>query len=300
MATIEGMKEHCTECNNTLENGQIGKCNSCIVDNVPELKINAFCLGRAPSDEEDDHVEGIYAVQFNADTTGLSVEKLAAMALDIFHSRIGIGTLDDFTITVLDGNDDPVEVDDSHEENSASSSGIVEKITDTPYQIWGSDENLTADDLDCKYNQDGNGEHPVHTRSNWREAAAKEMTISGYWDWLRHMIVSGSQSVAVEALKPTVVSVLATQYLAGDSVEKIGSVMMSDIVGEYKTPDQVPEWDWVQKEASFAHARNGDSGIWEFMLNLSRDFQGTPNSLELLIAEARQKNIAYLLFHQGT
>jgi len=44
----------------------------------------------------------------------------------------------------------------------------------------------------------------------------------------------------------------------------------------------------------------GGNGIWEFVLNLSRTFADTPERLQQVIAEARNKQLAYLIFHQGT
>lgn len=42
--------------------------------------------------------------------------------------------------------------------------------------------------LDDKYNPDGDGEHPVISRAEWREAVAQQYTVSGYWDWCAHEI----------------------------------------------------------------------------------------------------------------
>ena len=53
---------------------------------------------------------------------------------------------------------------------------------------YDDDEYLSADQLDAKYNPDGDGEHPVHTRWDWRQAVAQEATISGYWAWVVQMI----------------------------------------------------------------------------------------------------------------
>lgn len=47
---------------------------------------------------------------------------------------------------------------------------------------------LSAEQLDDKYNPDGDGEHPVITRSLWREAVSSCDTISGYWAWLQHQL----------------------------------------------------------------------------------------------------------------
>ena len=48
------------------------------------------------------------------------------------------------------------------------------------------DWELTADQLDDKYNPEGEGEHPVLTRKNWMYAVANEDTLQGYWDWVLH------------------------------------------------------------------------------------------------------------------
>lgn len=90
------------------------------------------------------------------------------------------------------------------------------------------------------------------------------------------------------------------EVLPGAVRQEIASVQMSDIVGDYDTPDEVPEWAWVEKESSFSHRENGQSGVWEFVLNLSRHFESIPAKLIPVIQNAREANFAYLIFHQGT
>ena len=81
---------------------------------------------------------------------------------------------------------------------------------------------------------------------------------------------------------------------------EIGHVMMQDIVGDYDLPSEVTEWFWVEQNASFNHARNGQDGIWEFVLNLARHFNDIPVKLVPVIKNAMNNNLAYLIFHQGT
>ena len=90
------------------------------------------------------------------------------------------------------------------------------------------------------------------------------------------------------------------EILPGASREEVGSVMMQDVVGDYDVPEKVPEWSWIEENASFSHVRNGQDGIWEFVLNLSRDFEVVPAKLSPIIARAQQDNLSYLIFHQGT
>jgi hypothetical protein len=51
------------------------------------------------------------------------------------------------------------------------------------------DYGLTADELDGKYNPEGDGQHPEYTRADWRAAVENEDTISGYWEWVRHQLL---------------------------------------------------------------------------------------------------------------
>jgi hypothetical protein len=82
-------------------------------------------------------------------------------------------------------------------------------------------------------------------------------------------------------------------------IEQIGSVLMQDLVGEYDTPDTVPEWKWVEEAASFTHKANGESGVWDFVLNLALDHHGIPERLAKTFEDARAQGVGYLLFHQG-
>lgn len=50
------------------------------------------------------------------------------------------------------------------------------------------DKSLTAEQLDFKYNPDGDGEHPIFTRADWRNAVLELATSDGYWDWLVYQI----------------------------------------------------------------------------------------------------------------
>lgn len=54
--------------------------------------------------------------------------------------------------------------------------------------IMQEDLGLAGVTLDDKYNPEGDGEHPVFTRDDWRSAVSQQDTISGYWDWVAHRI----------------------------------------------------------------------------------------------------------------
>ena len=58
------------------------------------------------------------------------------------------------------------------------------------YEVFGEsgDEDLTAEQLDAKYNPDGDGEHPSWPREEWQGAAYEGNTLLGYWQWVEMKI----------------------------------------------------------------------------------------------------------------
>lgn len=89
-------------------------------------------------------------------------------------------------------------------------------------------------------------------------------------------------------------------WIIGSEAEQIISVKMADIVGDYDRPGEVPEWQWVEKHASYQHCKNAESGIWEFILNLNMSHPDVPLRLQPVIDQARLQEACYVIFHQGT
>lgn len=265
-----------------------------------KLFVNVRCVNPSPDTDEDAGVEGVYEVQFQSSTTELSLPKLASAALDIFHSQFGIGVLEDFDISVVNEQHELVEEDSSHESYSFKDIGVVSKINDQPYIDFSDDVGLSAEELDQKYNPDGDGEHPHYSRADWRAEVAHHNTISGYWEWVAHLLSSESVNMLISPFQPTTFVEAGNEYFPGATLEEIGSVMMQDIVGDYDTPDLIPEWKWIEAHASFVHRDNGKNGVWEFVLNMARDLSSAPATLLPFLTEAKQKQLAYVIFHQGT
>ena len=90
------------------------------------------------------------------------------------------------------------------------------------------------------------------------------------------------------------------EVIPGATREEVRQIQMQDIVGDYDTPNQIAEWSWVECNASYGHVRNGEAGIWEFVLNLSRQFKDVPERIKPILESAHRDHITYLLFHQGT
>lgn len=63
------------------------------------------------------------------------------------------------------------------------------EAVDNP-QAAADDRDLTAEELDQKYNWNGGGEHPDYPREDWREMVRIEDTLLGYWAWVQHQLTS--------------------------------------------------------------------------------------------------------------
>ena len=57
------------------------------------------------------------------------------------------------------------------------------------------DFGLTADQLDDKYNPDGDGEHPGFPRAMWRDWVDQRDTISSYWVWVSYMLRAAEEEL---------------------------------------------------------------------------------------------------------
>jgi hypothetical protein len=55
-------------------------------------------------------------------------------------------------------------------------------------QLLDTEFSYDASMLDDKHNPNGDGEHPVYPRAEWRNAVAANDTIIGYWDWVEYRI----------------------------------------------------------------------------------------------------------------
>jgi hypothetical protein len=97
------------------------------------MYVNVCCRLAAPSNQADQDLGGIYQVDFNFAAWKLTPEKLAAIALDIFHSHIRIGVIADFVVDALDEDNMPIWPDDLHIEGSASTRGEVKQISFLPF-----------------------------------------------------------------------------------------------------------------------------------------------------------------------
>jgi hypothetical protein len=64
----------------------------------------------------------------------------------------------------------------------------VETVTAIQPFFHTEDYDLTAEDLDHKYNPEGDGGHPHYTRKYWRDVVADRNTLQGYWEWVKYAL----------------------------------------------------------------------------------------------------------------
>jgi hypothetical protein len=91
------------------------------------------------------------------------------------------------------------------------------------------------------------------------------------------------------------------EYLPGSAKQIILDICMLDVVDEYDTPDDIPEWKWIEENACYHHRQNSEHGIWEYILNLSCfEKSRIPEKLQPVIESAQVQECSYILFHSGT
>ncbi|KWU19044.1 glyoxalase superfamily protein [Burkholderia cenocepacia] len=83
-------------------------------------------------------------------------------------------------------------------------------------------------------------------------------------------------------------------------------VNMPDVFGITDSPDEIPEWAWIQANGAFAHRGNGvEGGVFEFMVHTSKAWldgqrtQDVPVRLQPFFDEANRSGAAWVMFHQG-
>ena len=172
------------------------------------MKINVFRTAISLEDAADEGLAGIYQVTFDTDTSEVPQTTLASIALLQFHEKFGLSTLEDFEISVVTDDHQFIEIEeaDVHSTHPHNIRCALEKIEDVALDLFDDDADLSAEELDDKYNPNGDGEHPRITRKMWREAVSVEATISGYWDWLEHTLLSLVDEESKDVVKAVTVS----------------------------------------------------------------------------------------------
>lgn len=105
----------------------------------------------------------------------------------------------------------------------------------------------------------------------------------------------------VGAVKGATPQEMEEECLPGATPREVGFVYMQDVVGDYADMAKVAEWDWLEQHAAMKHANNSREGtapFYELILGLEfgQDFSSAPESLQKVLAEAREKFFIYVIF----
>ena len=79
---------------------------------------------------------------------------------------------------------------------------------------------------------------------------------------------------------------------------------LAGVEPEYSEPDGIDEIDWVVAHASFTCNANGESGVYDFIFNLSNiddlaDDECAPKHVIEQLTSLRDAGFSYILFNQG-
>jgi hypothetical protein len=154
-----------------------------------------------PDDEEDRGIEGVYAVEVDA---ALNNAKAASVALDVFHGAVAIGCLDDFEITVTDG-EYIIDQDPDHDDYSGKDLGCsLGKVSDQ-FPCIHPDEDELAEWVGLHYKRiyaSETAERKAEWRKRWNELA-----IQTFFEEMEELSSEGAhisfRSIAVSELFST-------------------------------------------------------------------------------------------------
>jgi hypothetical protein len=86
-------------------------------------------------------------------------------------------------------------------------------------------------------------------------------------------------------------------FFPASEIRKSASFPLSELVGKSMQENSGQEWEWVRRHGGLA--KPGDDGRRSggFVLDLGRSLPDVPARLKPMLAEAREKGLAYLIFY---
>lgn len=69
-----------------------------------------------------------------------------------------------------------------------SPEAVMQRLEARRLEVLKDDQDLTAEQLDDKYNPEGDGRHPIFGEESWMLEVMNRQTLVGYWDWVVHEI----------------------------------------------------------------------------------------------------------------
>jgi hypothetical protein len=86
-------------------------------------------------------------------------------------------------------------------------------------------------------------------------------------------------------------------FFPASEIRKSASFPLSELVGQAMQENGGQEWEWVRRHSGLAKPADDDRLSGGFVLDLGRILPDVPARLKPMLAEAREKGLAYLIFY---
>ena len=181
-----------------------------------------------------------------------------------------------------------------------ASSDSVQNLVNTLHSLVAGHGYIEVIDFDTGSSDEHRVPIFVGASEQDRKMAQVEYGIDQMAEFVQPLIGDQQFNALADLIREKATTDPMAEVLPGATRSEVREIMMQELVGDCDDPADVPEWAWVEENASFSHVRNGkEDGVWEFVLNLSRTFSAVPQRIAPAIAKASRDGIAYLVLYQG-
>lgn len=86
-------------------------------------------------------------------------------------------------------------------------------------------------------------------------------------------------------------------FFPASEIRKSASFPLSELVGRPMQADDAQEWEWVRRNSGLTKLSEAGGVAGGFVLDLGQSLSDVPARLKPMLAEAREKGLAYLIFY---
>ena len=92
-------------------------------------------------------------------------------------------------------------------------------------------------------------------------------------------------------------NIVSGGFFPASEIRKSAAFPLSELGGDTPDPDSGREWDWVRRNSGLAKPAGAEALSGGFVLDLEQSLSDAPARLKPMLAEAREKGLAYLIFY---
>jgi hypothetical protein len=86
-------------------------------------------------------------------------------------------------------------------------------------------------------------------------------------------------------------------FFPASEIRKSATFPLSELVGQSMAANSSQEWEWVHRNSGLKKSADADGLAGGFVLDLEQPLPDAPARLKPMLAEAREKGLAYLIFY---